>query len=370
MRDLRRWLTAKATRGAARLAPLAPWLAIDVLEWGLGRVGPRLPVLGRMVSDNMRAAGVCDRSVVDAYFRQVALHLSNAVRIFRLKRDPAAVAALARREVVPDESIEYARRAAEEGRGAIIVPAHACNFLVSLARLGGELPLCIYLRWSRDRRRVEIKQQWCRTAGLEVIVEPANAADPTSRAAACVEALRQGKLLVITPDIAQRRGEGVPVRWLGRTAYLPSGPAALAMLAEVPMIPLFARLANRPQAHGERWIAPVGNRCHSAAARSRAPIHVPYFEEPLRVRRLARAEGGRQESLRLAMQKWADGFSRFIRDCPEAWLLWGDSRWTRVLRGDPKYAGDANGAANGSHRLKTGATVVETGAQQSKPVPQ
>ena len=334
LRDFRRWLTAKASFGAAGLAPLAPWLAIDLLEWALGRVGPRLPVLGRMVRDNMRAAGVCDRAVVDAYFRQVALHLSNAVRIFRLKRDLAAVAALARREVVPDETIEYARRAAEQGRGAIIVPAHACNFLVSLPRLGGELPLCIYLRWTKDRRRVEIKRQWCRTAGLEVIVEPANAADPTSRAAACVEALRQGKLLVITPDIAQRCDKGVAVRWLGRTAYLPAGPAALAMLADVPMIPLFARLARRPSAHGD------------SASGSRVPIHVPYFEEPITVRRLPRSEGGRQESLRLAMQTWADGFSRFIRDCPEAWLLWGDSRWTRVLRGDPKYAGEANEPSN------------------------
>ena len=317
---MRRWLTAGATRATWKLAPIAPRAAIDVLEQILGRIGPRLPVLARMVETNMRAAGVYDRAAFDEYFRQAALHLANAARIFRNRSRGAAVGAIAQREIVPDATIEYAHHAAKQGRGAIIVPAHACNFLISLARLGQDLPICIFLRWSKNRHRLEMKRQWCHTAGLDVIVEPQNATDPTSRAAACIDAVREGKLLVITPDIAQRRTDGVPVQWLGRRAYLPAGPAALAMLAEVPMIPLFAKLG-------------------SAAGGAGRPIHIPTFEKPITIDRLSRAEGGRKEAIRRAMQIWADGFGRFINDCPPAWLLWGDSRWTRVFRGDPKYAG-------------------------------
>lgn len=335
---MRRWLTAGATRATWKLAPIVPATAIDVLEHVLGRIGPRLPVLARMVETNMRAAGVYDRAAFDEYFRQVALHLANAARIFRNRRGGgAAISEIAQREIVPDATIEYAHHAAKQGRGAIIVPAHACNFLISLARLGQDLPICIFLRWSKDRHRLDMKRQWCEAAGLEVIVEPQNATDPTSRAAACIDAVREGKLLVITPDIAQRRTDGVPVQWLGRTAYLPAGPAALAMLAEVPMIPLFAKLGT---ASGDTT-PPCGTGYQPVRASTDRPIHIPTFENPITVERLSRAEGGRKEAIRRAMQTWADGFARFIRDCPQAWLLWGDSRWTRVFRGDLKYAGEA-----------------------------
>lgn len=340
-RNLRRWLTAGAAHATWKMAPIAPRVAIDAVERILGRIGPTLPVIARIVKTNMQTAGVYDRTVFNEYFRQVALHLANATRIFRNRRQSGAVDQIAQREIIPDDTIEYARQAANQGRGAIIVPAHACNFLISLARLGQDLPICIFLRWSKDRHRLEMKRQWCQTAGLDVIVEPENATDPTSRAAACIDAVRAGKLLVITPDIAQRDTEGVPVQWLGRKVYLPAGPAALAMLAEVPMIPLFAKLsaASSDTAHRD-------TRSRPARAATGRPIHVPTFGKPIIVDRLSREEGGRKEAIRRAMQTWADGFDRFIRECPPAWLLWGDSRWTRVFRGDPRYAGRAGQGTN------------------------
>ncbi len=314
VRNLRRWFTAGATSAACRAAPIVPGPVVDAFQWTLGRTGPMLPVMARLVATNMRAAGVYEPSVFRAYFRHVAAHLSNGIRLFGLKGDNDAVAAIARREADVDPTIRHIVSAAASGRGAIIAPAHACNFLISLARLRQEVPLCIYLRWSNDRRKLAMKRQWCEAVGLDVIIEPANATDPTSRAAACVEALKDGKLLAITPDIAQKSTEGTPVRWLGRGAFLPTGPAALAMLADVPMIPLFARY--------------------------RGDVHVCYCEEPFEAETLSRDEGGRKEALRRAMQRWTDGFSRFVSDCPQAWFLWGDSRWTRVLRGDPKYGGE------------------------------
>ncbi len=260
----------------------------------------------------MRAAGVYRQDVFGDYFREVARHLCNGLRIRRLARRYGAVGALAYREVGIDSSISIVREALSSGRGVLLAPAHCTNYLVSLARLAQETPVHIYLRWSKDERRVAMKRQWCEAAGLGVIIEPPGAADPTSRAAACVEALSEGKVLAITPDIAQRSDEGTPVEWLGRTAFIPTGPASLAMLAEAPMIPLFARAADGKQ--------------------------VLYFEPPIVVASVSRAEGGRKEAIRRAMQTWTDGFERFILSHPHYWFLWGDSRWTRVLRGDPKYS--------------------------------
>ena len=319
LRTIRRKMTASATNGAWRLAPWVPSFAIDAMQAVLGRAGPITPVLARTVAKNMRKAGVYDRAVSNEYFRLVARHLANGLRIRRWQEDPEAVAALARKEIDLDPSIDRIREAAASGRGAVIAPAHCCNFLVSLARLGQEVPICIYLRWSGDRRKLEMKRAWCRAAGLDVIIEEPNRTDPTSRAAVCVDALRDGRILVITPDIAQKSREGTPVRWLDRRAYLPTGPASLAMLAEVRLIPLFARY--------------------------RAHVHVAYCEEPIAVASLSREQGGRKEAVRRAMQSWADGFSSFIRECPQAWFLWGDSRWTLVLNGDARYAGTPAEAA-------------------------
>jgi lauroyl/myristoyl acyltransferase len=270
-------------------------------------------VLSRVVARNMRSAGVYDRTVFREYFAQVAGHLSNGLRIFRLARSDGAVGTLARSLIDVDDSITHLRRALGLGRGAIVVPPHVCNYLLTLARLNQEVPVCVYLRWSDDRQKREIKRAWCEATGLRVILEPANAADPASRAAACVEALREGAALVMTPDIAQKSDKGVPVRLLGRELYLPTGPASIAMLAEAPLVPVFGRLVGK--------------------------THVIYARRPISVEPLPRARGGRQKAIGQAMQTWAGHFEAFLRECPQAWFLWADSRWTRVFHGDPRYCG-------------------------------
>jgi predicted LPLAT superfamily acyltransferase len=129
----------------------------------------------------------------------------------------------------------------------------------------------------------------------------------------------------MTPDIAQKdRDQGVDVRLLGHAAQLPSGPASIAMLAEAPIVPVFGRVSGK--------------------------THTIYSEAPLYVLPRTRAEGGRRAALRDVMQKWADLFSEFVRACPQAWFLWGDSRWTKVFRGDPRYSGDET---PGNQEIKT-----------------
>jgi predicted LPLAT superfamily acyltransferase len=260
----------------------------------------------------MRSAGVYDETVFRSYFEQVALHLCNAVRLFRAARSPGAAVDLARRQVEVDASIAQVRKALEGGRGALLVPPHVCNYLLTLARLNQEVPVWVYLRWSSDTRKRQVKQAWCQAAGLPVILEPMNAADPASRAAACVEVLHRGAALVMTPDIPQKDGKGVPVELLGRRVFLPTGPASIAMLADAPLVPIFGRLVES--------------------------AHLIYAHPPIAVRSLSRSEGGRKAGLQQAMQRWTSHFEAFLRDCPQAWFLWGDNRWTRAFQGDARYS--------------------------------
>ena len=312
LRTVRRWMTARAMITAQATAPFLPNRTIDLMELLAARMGPRLPVLARHVARNMRSAGLYSRPVFQAHFDQLALHLSNALRVFRLGREDGAVARLARGQIDVDDSIGHLRQALAAGCGTVVAPPHVCNYLLTLVRLNQEVPVWVYLRWSKDPRKQALKHAWCRAAGLPVILEPESATDPASRAAACVEVLRKGSALVMTPDIAQKAEKGVAVPLLGRAAFLPTGPASIAMLAGAPLVPVFGRLAGGK--------------------------HVIYAHEPIAVESLPRAEGGRKAAIQGAMTAWAARFESFLRDCPEAWFLWGDSRWTRVFRGDPEYS--------------------------------
>src|SRR5690606_34535040 len=110
---------------------------------------------------NMVAAGVYSRKAHRAYFQNVARHLANGVRVFSLNGDLAAVQRLADHDVGLDETIAPARAAMSQGRGGLIAPAYCVNYLVSLVRLSRDLPVSIYLRWSKDPRKVELKRRWC-----------------------------------------------------------------------------------------------------------------------------------------------------------------------------------------------------------------
>src|SRR5262245_11570172 len=269
LREGRRWLTTRTKHAGLAMAPrLSPWL-VNWMERWLARFGPRTPILAAQVARNMQLAGVYSDGAFRSHFRQVAQHLANALRVFHESASggsPAAVGELARGEVHVDASLAHLREALAAGRGAVIAPPHVCNYLLTVVRLSQEIPLCIYLRWSKDERKRAVKKAWCEAAGLRVILEPASATDPSSRAAACVDILRRGEALVMTPDIVQRAGRGVPVRLFDRTVQLPAGAASIAMLAESPLVPAFGSVSGR--------------------------VHTMTFGRPLAVQGLSRTEGG------------------------------------------------------------------------------
>lgn len=313
LRRMRRLFTEKSLAAARAWATIMPAGPLPIVEWVVARLASHVPRLSDHVRANMRAADVWSEPVFRAYFDQIALHLGNSARIFKWAGKREVLARLIHDQVQLDPSVGQLRDALEAGKGAVVAAPHVCNYVFTLARLNREVPLTVYLRWSSNQHKMRMKRQWCEAVGLPVILEPPDQANPTSRAAACVDALRSGRALVMTPDIAQKdRDKGVGVQILGHSACLPAGPASIAMLAEAPIVPVFGRVSGK--------------------------MHTIYASAPLLVSPRTRAEGGRNAALREVMQVWADQFTAFARACPQAWFLWGDSRWTRVFRGDPRYA--------------------------------
>lgn len=267
----------------------------------------------------MRSVGVYDRRAFREYFRRSAHHLAGALHIFREAPAPHTaergmappLSALAVRRIILDESIQIVQNAARSGRGVVLVAPHIADYLFALARLNMVSPVTIYLRHSTDPRRQEAKRRWCDAVGLDFIAEPASATDPTSRAIRMHDALAEGRLMVITPDLPQKRDEGTAVRFFDREIYLPSGPAALSLLGDAPLIAITGR---------------------SDGAAVRLQFHGPY-----RAADAPAGRGSRRAAIAERMQWFATLFERFLVETPGLWFLWGDRRWARVFEGDERY---------------------------------
>lgn len=317
LRAARHWLTARATDAALWAAPRLSARAADRLAGRLAAWGPRLPVIGRQVAENMRAVGVYSVETHQAYFAQLGTHFAGALHAWRYadaSRGGAlcpALAELVAERVELDESVNRLREAATDGRGAILVGPHIANYLLNLARLNQEVQLTIYLRYSKDARRRVAKERWYRASGVRWISEPADAGGAMGRLGRMAAALQAGETLFITPDLPQKRDDGTPVRFFEREIYLPAGPALLALRTRAPVFMLTAEVRGARQRLMVR-----GPHDGSAAGSGRAARHAAIAEQ---------------------MQWFATEFERFVRTQPELWYLWGDKRWTRVLHGDARY---------------------------------
>lgn len=322
LRQLRRLATENLLKAALRLAEQLPPSALDIMERSAGTLLPRLgsPFLAGLVRRNMQAAGVHTPGQEQAYLRLAAEHLASALHFFRhgranaaidpLKGDPA-VLDLARERIVLDDSIDHLRRAVAENRGAIFAAPHATHFLLILTRINQTVPLTVFIRHSPLAHRRQARAAWHRAAGLRIIAEPPRLNDPAARAALLAEALADRQVVVITPDVVQPVGTGVPVDLFNRRVHLGSGVAALAVLTGAPVV------AGTTRAQDRRIVA---------------EFHPSFIAPEIPHRR-----GWRHEAMQRVQQQWGEIFARFLRDHPALWYFWADNRWSRVFRNDPKY---------------------------------
>lgn len=338
-RALRHWLTRRATDLAVAAAPRLTAGSVERVGRALGTCGAWLPVLAHQVAENMRALGVYTPAVYRAYFAQLGRHFSGALHALRCAgRRPAGsgpdtLAAVAAERITLDDSVGELVELSRRGQGVVLVGPHINDYLLQLTRLNRETPLTVYLRYSKDAGRRAAKQRWYQASGVDWISEPASAAGPLGRLGRMVSAIRAGRTLFITPDLPQKRGAGSPVHWIGREIYLPAGPAWLALRTGRPLYVLLAEM------DGERQRLVLRGPCPDIAA------------------------GGdgqeRREVVQRCMQWFADEFTRFLREQPALWYLWGDKRWTQLLRGDERYARQIGETADSPDEEWRGRFVAE-----------
>lgn len=325
LRVLRHWLMARATDTALRAAPRLSVRTIERMVGVLVHCGPRCPVVARNVAENMRALGLYSPEIHRAYFAQLGAHIAGALHALRCAAcGDAAIGSdelgrIAAERVELDESVT-ALRGAHAGRGVILIGPHIANYLLNLTRLNQEIPLTVFLRYSKDARRRVAKERWYQASGVGWISEPADAGGPLGRLGSMAAALRAGRTLFITPDLPQKRGEGMPVRFFDREIFLPPGPA---LLAERTGAPLFMLTAE------------------SSGPRQRLIVRGPCVVDSG-----GRGRENRRSAVQERVQWFTSCFAEFLRTQPALWYLWGDKRWTRLLHGDPRYARPAEGVTS------------------------
>lgn len=286
--------------------------------------GPRLPVLGKMVAENMRAVGVYSRQTHREYFRQVANQLAGWLHVFRYagwgasRRGvpmPEGLARIVGERVCVDDSVDLLRQAAGQGKGVVLMAMHIIPVPLWLARLNQECRVTVLGRYSKDERHQRIKERWWHVTDVDYVAVRKQDQQPGSRLAEMSEVLRQGRIMAITPDLARKRTEGKPVRLFDRQVHLPSGAAVLSVVTGAPLVMISAK--------------PMGKRTCLT------------FRGPFEAAVAADAPDDQAAAIAERMQWFADGLETFLRQHAPLWFFWGDKRWTGVFRGDPRYVGAA-----------------------------
>jgi len=215
------------------------------------------------------------------------------VDFFFFGQKPLEVGAAAFREV---SGLDRLERAVGEGKGVILLTAHAGNF-----ELGGLLlklkDLKVYAVYKPDRfEAVERLRERIRSQGGVVGIPVGGSGFSTLP---LVGLLREGKVVGMQGD-RDFSLNGVPIPFFGREAYFPRGPWELAAMTGAAVIICFFYTDEDGAFHAR-------------------------FSEPLHIEG---ARGRRAEAIEAGMRAYAASLEALIREHPDQWYcfypFWDD----------------------------------------------
>ena len=182
------------------------------------------------------------------------------------------------------EGLDHLDRARKEGRGVILLGAHAGNFPWFVLRLAVEgYPVSVLYKEQRTLP-AHFFRGILERFGIEGLAVQEGRHQATRRA---LRALRNGRVLFIHMDQGRRHGE--MVRFMGKMVRLPAGPAVLAAASRSPCLPACT------------WRTRLGH-----TARIHPPLEL--IQKPSRT------------GLQANLQTMAQVLEQMIREHPTQWL--------------------------------------------------
>jgi len=194
--------------------------------------------------------------------------------------------------------------ACRRGEGTLLVSGHIGNWELFARVLGCMTPLTVLGRSMHDPEHDAIVRQLrCQFGNRQL--------DQNAGMRALLRELAEGRLMATLPDQDVRRLAGCFVPWFGESAYTPTGPAAVAVLARVDVQPIFC---YRRAGH---WVVHFGPRIRPRSADRQQAI----------VELTARITAYQEQFVRRVPEQWAWWHRRWRTrpaDRPDAAVWTGD----------------------------------------------
>jgi len=157
---------------------------------------------------------------------------------------------------------QFLGRALQAGKGAIIATAHFGSWDMAGALVGRHYPLSAVAETFSDPRLNDLLQNQRREKGIAII-------PLESSARRILRVLQKNEPVALVVDRPLSPQEGTPVTFFGRTTYVPSGPATLAVMSGAAIFPGYVWYGHHQQFY-VRGFAPIFPRsCKGAVEREK-----------------------------------------------------------------------------------------------------
>jgi len=284
----------------------------------------RSPLAQRLQTniDLALGAGHCTRDTIRRYFRRFGIAGADALIIH--SRGLAASGVCQR--CTFGASVRHLDDAVARGKGVVLISPHLFGYEIAAGVINTRHKL-VGLARAGMGSKAAIKNRWYKALGMDTVNRPRGALSFFS-AWSCLEVVRDGHCLGITPDLIDLR-HGVGVELFGRRVHLMPGAFAVAMLTRAPVVSVYGA-----------W-----NGDHP----------VLEFSEPRELQPSRSARGGKdfRDRLQEPMQQWCREFEAYVRRYPENWMFWLDKGWTHLLRASGSPHPTLSPGAERAHRKES-----------------
>lgn len=298
LRQLRKSLAFGGLRVGMEIARTAHAPAVvEALRGGLWLLmGAAVPLRARLAR-NMKCAGVYRKGLVKDHLARAIDQMVMLAHVFRTGFARSGCP----QKFKFDDSFRHLQQAYAAGKGVINIAPHLCMYPVYPPVLSQRIPCSIYLRRSKDPRKMRVNEA-IGLAGRGHLVYTPKGASRSDRLKIAIDLLRQGRLMYIAADTPRKPHQGTPVSIFGRTVHFPTGVYVMSLRTGAPVVPTLWHWAD-------------------------GAYHIRYGEPIV----LARGRRLKQQAAD-ATRDWAKGVDEFLHEYPEMWWNWLDKRWTRILR--------------------------------------
>ena len=191
------------------------------------------------------------------------------------------------KSIIPQyEGADFIDDTLKKGKGLMLLTAHLGNW-----ELGGLLfnilgyPMNVVTLIDENLKIDEVRERWRRSRGIKSLT----VSNSITAAKNIADALAKNEIVAMLGDRATKTNR-MRIKFFGKEAYFPTGPAILSLLTGAPIVPGFVLYQGRGRYYG-------------------------VAEKPI----YAKDTGNREKDIRRTLEKIIRVFEKYTRQYPDQW---------------------------------------------------